>query len=119
MPWCARDTLTGHGDGTAADQAEIRDMVVRRATRAGGDDGGAGAGAAGDAIHSRGLEAFSQTHRWQDGGQPACQPRLPHPRWPQEEEVMVRTPACRSASPLPAREHKGLAVNPCSQQKEQ
>jgi hypothetical protein len=66
------------------------------ATRARDDDGGAGAGAAGDAMHAHGLQRVDQMHRRQNGGQPARQPRLPHPQWPQEEHMMLRTPPLSS-----------------------
>jgi hypothetical protein len=50
----------------------------------GGDDGCAPAGAAGDAIHTGGVEGFGHAHRRQDGGQAARQHRLPRPKWPQK-----------------------------------
>jgi hypothetical protein len=40
----------------APDQPHIGDRVMRGATRPRGDQGGAGAGAAGDAMDARGLE---------------------------------------------------------------
>ena len=75
--------------------------VMRGATRARGDDGGAGAGEAGDAMDARGLQRFGESHRRQNGGQPTRQHRRPHPRWAQEEDIMVRTPASPSALPKP------------------
>jgi hypothetical protein len=53
----------------APDQAHLGDGVMGGATRACGDDGGAGAGEAGDAMDAGGLQRFGQAHRRQDGGQ--------------------------------------------------
>jgi hypothetical protein len=75
------------------DQPHIGDRVVRGATRPRGDHGGALAGEAGDAVEAGGLEGFGEAHRGQDGGEPARQPRRPHPRWTEEEDMMVTTPA--------------------------
>jgi hypothetical protein len=85
--------LPRHGDLAPTDHADVRDGVVRGATRLGGDNGGAGAGEAGDAVDAGGFEGFGQAHVRQRRRQPARQPRLPHSRWRQEEEVMVTTPA--------------------------
>jgi hypothetical protein len=51
------------------------------------------ASAAGDALEVRGLEGVGQAHRGQDGGQPPRQHRRPHPKWTEEEDIMVTTPA--------------------------
>jgi hypothetical protein len=59
--------LAGHRDVAAADHPCIRDRMVGRATRAGGDSGGAVAGAASDAVDACGLNGFRQRHRQQDG----------------------------------------------------
>ena len=75
-----------------ADQPHTRNRVVRRTTRARGHQGGAGAGEAGDAVDAGGVEGFGQAHRRQDGDEAAGQPRLPFPKW-RQEEVMVSTPA--------------------------
>jgi hypothetical protein len=75
-----------------ADPADNRDRVVWGATRPGGDTGGLAACQAGDAVDAGGVEGFGQAHRRQDGDEAAGQPRLPHPRW-RQEEVMVSTPA--------------------------
>jgi hypothetical protein len=57
------------------DQPHIGDGVRRGPQRAGGDDGGTGAGAAGDARDAHGVEGVGQGHRRQDGGEEARQPR--------------------------------------------
>jgi hypothetical protein len=67
-------------------------MVVRGATRAGGDDGGAIAGEAGDAVNARGFDGFGKSHIRQNGGQAVRQHRLPRLRWAKDEEIMVITP---------------------------
>jgi hypothetical protein len=59
----------------------------------GGDQRRAAAGAAGDAGDARGLQGFGQGYRRQEGGAPPGRHRLPHPRWTEEEDVVVRTPA--------------------------
>jgi hypothetical protein len=73
----------------ATDQADIGDRVMGGTKGACRDDGGAVAGEAGDAMHPRGLQRFGETHHRQNSGQPARQHRLPHPRWPQEEDIMA------------------------------
>ena len=75
--------------------------MVGRAKRVGRDQRRAGAGEDDDTMDARGLKGFGQGHRWQDGGQPARQHRLPHPRWTEEEDVGVTMPA----SPLPWGRH--------------
>jgi hypothetical protein len=67
--------------------------MVGGATRPRRDDGGAIAGETGDAVEARGLDGFGEGQIGQDGGEPARQHRCPHPRWPQEEDVVVTTPA--------------------------
>jgi hypothetical protein len=81
----------------APDQPPSGGRVRRGATRPRGDRGGAGAGAAGDTLGARRLEGFGEAPRGQDGGQPPRQPRLPHPRWTEEEAIGVSMPASRSA----------------------
>jgi hypothetical protein len=76
----------------APDPPHSGDRVRWGAKRPRGDQGGAGAGAAGDAREARRLKGFGEAHRGQDGGPPARQPRLPHPRWT-EEDVGVTMPA--------------------------
>jgi hypothetical protein len=76
------------------------------AARAGGDQGRAVAGEAGDAMDARGLQGLRQGQRRQDGGEPAGQPRRARPRGA-EERGMVRTPAFASVSPLHRREPTG------------
>jgi hypothetical protein len=52
---------------------------MRGAKRARGDQGGAGAGQAGDAVDAGGLQGFGQGHGGQDGGEPVRQHRLARP----------------------------------------
>jgi hypothetical protein len=77
----------------APDQSHLGDGVMWGAARPRGDDRGASAGAAGDAMDARGLEGFGEAHRGQDGGQPARQHRLARPRGPRRSHIMVTTPA--------------------------
>jgi hypothetical protein len=74
--------------------------MVRGATGARRDARRAGASAAGDAMDAGGVEGLGEGQRRQDGGQPASQPRGPHPRWTEEEDVVGSTPVLASASPL-------------------
>ena len=60
--------FTRHRHVAPADQPRIREGVVGRATRAGRDPRRAGAGAAGDAVDTRGLHGFGEGHRREDGG---------------------------------------------------
>ena len=62
-----------------------------------GDQRRAGAGEAGDAVELCGLDGFGEGHRRQDGGQPPGQHRLARPGRADEEDIMGRTPASRSA----------------------
>jgi hypothetical protein len=89
--------VDGVCDETVADPADIRIMMIGDPRPRGGDQGRPVAGSAGDTREARGLQRFGQTHGRHDGGQPARQHRLPHPRWSQEQDVGGRTPA--SASP--------------------
>jgi hypothetical protein len=75
------------------DQPDIGDGVVRRPKRAGGDEGGALAGEAGDTVHARGFDGLWEGQIQQDGGEPTGQPRLARPGWTQEQDIMVTTPA--------------------------
>ena len=59
--------------------------------------------AAPDQPHIRDREGVGEAHRGQDGGQPARQPRRPHPGRADEEDMMGRTLASASALPLPLR----------------
>jgi hypothetical protein len=52
--------FAGHRDVAAADQPRIRDGLVKGATRAGRDQGRAGAGAAGHAGEARGREGLAR-----------------------------------------------------------
>jgi hypothetical protein len=81
--------LPGRGDLPAADQAHVRDGVVRGAERARGDDRRAPAGEAGDAMDARGVEGFGEGHGRHDGGEPPRQPRFPSPRGAQEEVMII------------------------------
>jgi hypothetical protein len=47
-----------------------------------------------------GLNGFGQGHRRQDGGESPCQHRLASPRGAEQEEIMVKTPAFASVSPI-------------------
>jgi hypothetical protein len=58
-----------------------------------------GAGEAGNAMDARGLNRLGEGHRRQDGGEPPCQHRRARPRGAEQEDVMVKTPASRSALP--------------------
>jgi hypothetical protein len=81
-----------HGDVASANQPHIGDRVMRSATRA-RRDRGAGPGEVGDAGDAGGVEGFGESHRRQDGGEPARQPRLARSRTAQHQEIMLRTPA--------------------------
>src|SRR5215510_9631075 len=70
------------------------------ATRTGGDQGGAVAGEAGDAVDARGLKGFGEGHGRQHGGESPGQPRLPRPRRAEHEHMMGRTPAFALVSPI-------------------
>jgi hypothetical protein len=74
--------VTGQRHLAAADQADVRVDVVGGAKRAGGDQGGAGAGEAGDAVDAGGFNGFGQGHLRQEGGAPAHQQRLAPARGP-------------------------------------
>jgi hypothetical protein len=89
--------LAGHRHVTPTDQPRIREGLVGRATRAGGDQGRAVAGAASDAVNSRGLKGFGEGHRRQNRGEPPCQHRRARPWGTKEEDVVGRTPAFGSA----------------------
>ena len=78
------------------DQADIGDRGMRGATWARRDARRAVTGAAGDAMNARGVDGLGQGHVGQDGGEPACQHRLARSGWPQEQDVMGRTPASDS-----------------------
>jgi hypothetical protein len=62
-----------------ADRPGIGEGVMPGTTRAHGDPGGAGAGAAGDAVDAGGLQGFGQGHGRQDGGAPVRHYRLARP----------------------------------------
>jgi hypothetical protein len=102
--------LARHRPVAPTDPPRVRNGVVGGAARAHGDQGRAIAGAAGDAMDARGLQGFGEAPRGQDGGQPARPPRRPHPRWTEEEDVMVTIPACTSASRTPLRCRRPFAV---------
>jgi hypothetical protein len=82
-----------HRHMAPADQPRIREGVVGRATRAGGDQCGAVAGEARDAVDTRGLNGFGEGHRRQNGGEAAHQPRRARSGWAEQQQIMVRTPA--------------------------
>jgi hypothetical protein len=74
--------LARHRPVAPTDPPRVRNGVVGGATRACGDQGGAVAGEAGDAVNAGGVKGFGQGHRWQDGGESPGQPRLGRPRGP-------------------------------------
>jgi hypothetical protein len=59
-------------------------------------------------VDSRGVEGLGEGHRREDGGESAGSHRLPHPRWAEEEDVMVRTPASASRPSRPSGRAKSL-----------
>lgn len=77
-----QDAVVGQRDfaGTrgraAADQAGIRDGVVRRAIGTGRDQGGARRQMAGHRVNLGGLQRLAQGHVGQDGGETAREHRL-------------------------------------------
>jgi hypothetical protein len=83
--------VTRHRHVAPADQPRIRDGVVGRATRAGRDQRRPGAGEAGDAVDTRGVEGFRQGHRRQHGREAAGQYRFARP------EITIH---CRHRHPL-------------------
>jgi hypothetical protein len=78
--------LARHGDVASANQSHIRDGVIGGATRAHGDEGGTGAGEAGDAVVMRGLKGFGQDQRRYDSIEPEGGTRW-EPRGPREERL--------------------------------
>src|SRR5262249_9706724 len=76
-------------------------------TRTGGDQGGAIASEAGDAVDARGLKGFGEGHGRQDGGESPGQHRRARPRRAEQEHIMVRTPAWRSPSRWPTEIRSG------------
>ena len=86
-----------------ADEPNIREGLVGRATRARRDPRRAVASEAGDAVDTRGLNGLREGHRRQDGGEAACEHRLARPWGAEQEQIMVRTPAFVS----PRLEHPG------------
>jgi hypothetical protein len=66
---------------------------------------------AGDTVDPRGLDGLGEGHRRQDGGEPPGQHRLPRPGWAKQQDIMVRTPASRSALPRPLRIPTGSPVD--------
>jgi hypothetical protein len=85
----------------AADQADIRDRVVRGATGARGDQRRAGAGGAGHAVEAGALDRFGQGHRRQEVVSRRANIDLPAPGEPRSKDVVVTTPASHFASPVP------------------
>jgi hypothetical protein len=56
------------------------------------------ADAACDEVNAHGLNGFGEGHRWQDRSEPVRQHRLARPRGAEDEDIMGRMPASRSAS---------------------
>jgi hypothetical protein len=71
------------------------------ATGAGRDKRRAVTGAAGNTMDARGFDGLGEGHGRQDRGEPPRQHRLARPRRPQEQDVVVTTPASHFASPVP------------------
>jgi hypothetical protein len=69
------------------------------AERAGRDPRRPVPGKASDAMDAGGVEGFGEGHGWQNGGEPPGQHGRARPGRANEEDVQVRTPASRSASP--------------------
>jgi hypothetical protein len=88
---CERHS-TRIGHVAPADQSHIRDGVMGGAKRAGRDQGGAVAGAAGNAVNPRGLNRLGEGHGRQDGGESAGQHRLARPWGTKEEDIVT---ACK------------------------
>jgi hypothetical protein len=74
-PVVGQRDLTQHGHVTPTDQSCIREGLVGRATREGGDPRCAVAGEASDAREAGGVHGFGQGHPGQDGGAATRQPR--------------------------------------------
>src|SRR5215510_56304 len=91
--------LARHRHLAPADPPDVRDGVMRGAEQAGGDQCRAVAREAGDAMDARRLDGFGQGHRRQDGGESPGQHGRAGPRGAEQEDVVRRTPASRSASP--------------------
>jgi hypothetical protein len=95
--------LARHGHVAPADQPDIRDRVLGRAERPGGDQRRPVAGEAGDAMDAGGLNRFGQGHGRQDGGEPPGQHPCARSRTAKNEKVIDTT----LASALPYERHKG------------
>jgi hypothetical protein len=100
-PMVCQRHLAGHRHVAAADQADIRDRVVRGATGARRDPRQAVTGAADNTREARGVEGLGEGHGRQDRGAPAGQHRLARSGWTQEQHVMGRTPTSSLDSPTP------------------
>jgi hypothetical protein len=73
----------------APDPPHIGERMRRGATRPRGDQCGAGAGAAGEAMEAGGLEGFGEGRGWENGGGPPRQQRLARPRGACHTVVMI------------------------------
>jgi hypothetical protein len=80
---------TWHRHLAAPHPPPIRAGVRRGATRPRGDQCGAGAGAAGEAMEAGGLEGFGEGRGWENGGGPPRQQRLARPRGACHTVVMI------------------------------
>jgi hypothetical protein len=98
----------------SADQPHVRDGMMRRATRADRDQRRAVAGEAGDAVDARGLDGLSEGHRRPEGGEPPGQHGRGRPSGAEQEEVLVSTPADRSASRLSCEAQRTVRPRPPS-----
>jgi hypothetical protein len=79
-----------HRHVAPTDQPCIREGMVGCARRAGRDPRRTVYGKAGDVVDARGLDGLSEGHRRQDGGEPPCQHRLPHPAGPEHERLWLK-----------------------------
>ena len=89
--WAA--TLARPRHLAAADPPRIREGMVGRATWAGRDQRRAVAGETGDTVDARGFNGLGEGHAGQDGGEPACQHRLPRPGGAEQKDIVVTMPA--------------------------
>jgi hypothetical protein len=83
--------FAGHRHLPPTDQPHIGDGVMGGAKRPGRDQGRTVAREASDTMHACRLKGFRQTHRRQDGGEPARQLRLPCP-WQSHSTATVTIP---------------------------
>jgi hypothetical protein len=83
--------LARHRHLAPTDQVHVRDGMVGRATRAGGDQGRAVADEASDVVEARSLDGLDQAHGREHGGEAARQHRRARPHWSKHEDAMVNS----------------------------